>query len=221
MIDSPNTDPIQTQLAILKEAARSREWTLLQNSLTVLLAALGTFPALEITVERLRKHLPTFEAYHPDNPAGDARGDTPPSAKLVRDLMVTVVSFGYAPDNLPEFLVSEYPTPGSGQFVNAVLEMCRAMQKDRPAEDRFGLLASAIANSLLAELTAYWYGVHPEAYARVRANQVDPATGSYSDPEAARIPLLFWLDEKVAARDTAGWLRIAYLIEKKLKQNIP
>lgn len=207
------TPTAQENLAILKEAARSREWTLLHNALAALIGELGIPAALEITIERLRKHLPTFESYHPD--------DANPSGKRVRDLMLTVVSFGFAPDNLPEFLISDYPTPGSGQFVNAVLEMCRAMQKDRDLSDRFGLMASAISNALLAELSAFWYSRHPEEYQRVRENRIDPATGEYTDPEAARIPLLFWIDEKVAARDTGGWLRIAYLIEKKLQGSQP
>jgi hypothetical protein len=204
-------DAMTENLAILKEAARSREWTLLQNALTALLSELGTYPALELTLERLRKHLPTFERYHPD--------DAQPSGKVIRDLMVSVMSFGFAPENLPEYLVGEYPTPGSGQFVNAVLEMCRAMQKDREPDDRFGLLASAIANSLLAELSEFWYSRHPEEYQRVRANRIDPDTGEYTDPDAAKIPLLFWIDPQVAARDTGGWLRIAYLIEKKLNSH--
>jgi hypothetical protein len=196
-------------LEVMRTAAKSREWTLLQAVLTALLAELGTFPALEIVIERLRKHLPTFERYHPD--------DSTPSGKPVRDLMVMIVSYGYAPDNLPEYLITEYPTPGSGQFVNAVIEMCRAMQKERDPQDCFGLLSSAIANAVLAELSEFWYSRHPEEYQRVRENRIDPETGEYSDADAAKIPLLLWLDSQVAARDTGAWLRIAYLIEKRLK----
>jgi hypothetical protein len=84
------------------------------------------------------------------------------------------------------------------------------MQRDRPGDERFALLASALANHILAELAAYWYGQHPELHARVRANRIDPDTGDYTDPDAVRvIPLQFWIDPGVAARDTAAWLRLA------------
>lgn len=196
-------------LNVIRTAARSREWNLLQPALASLLGELDKFTAVDFVIERLNRHLPTFQAYHPD--------DANPSGKMIRELMITVVSFGFAPENLPDFLVGDYPTPGSGQFVHAVMELCRAMQKDRTPDEVRDLLASAIANSLLAELSEFWYSRNPEAYARVRANQTDPVTGEYSDPEAARIPLIFWLDDQVAARDTGAWLNIAYKLEKRLK----
>jgi hypothetical protein len=200
---------ILDHLTVIRTAARSREWNLLQPALAALLGELDKFTAVDFVIERLNRHLPTFQEYHPD--------DANPPGKMVRELMITVVSFGFAPENLPDFLVGDYPTPGSGQYVHAVLELCRAMQKDRTPDEVRELLASAVANSLLAELSEFWYSRNPEAYARVRANEADPRTGEYSDPEAARIPLLFWLDDQVAARDTGAWLNIAYKLEKRLK----
>lgn len=196
-------------LEILREAARNREWSTLQPTLTHLFGELGVFPALDVTIQRLQVHLPTFERYH----GGDGE-----KGQILRGLMVSVMSFGFAPDNLPDFIVGEYDTPGSGQFAQAVLEMCRAMQKPRQPEERISLLTSAVANTILAELSEYWYGQHPDLYARVRANRTDPATGEYTDPDAVRvIPLQFWIDPQVAARDTQAWLEVADAIEQRLK----
>lgn len=199
----------QENLALMRRAAREREWNVLQPALIELMKELGFFPSLEILIRRLQRHLPVFTAYHPDN--------AEPSGKVVRDLMVAVVAYGFAPDRLPDSLPTEYTTPGSGQFAFAVLEMCRGMQPSRPAEERYELLGSAMANGVLAELTAYWYDLHPEAHQRVLSNTIDPETSEYTDPDAARIPLQFWLDGGVANRDIGAWLQIAYWIEKRLK----
>ena len=199
---------VMQEIATLRAAAQERTWNILQPTLTSLLGAMGVFPALEIAVNTVNSYLPTFERYHP---ADSEKG------RILRELVVSVVSFGYAPDRLPEHLTGDYDTPGSGQFANAVLELCRAMQGQREPAEKFDLLASAIANTILAELAELWYSQNPEAYQRVRANHVDPETGEYSDPEAARIPLAFWIDPEVAARDTAAWLRVADAIEAKFK----
>ncbi|MBC8099319.1 MAG: hypothetical protein H7Y11_07735 [Armatimonadetes bacterium] len=199
---------IEQQLDTLKRAARDREWNTLQPTLATLLAEIGTFPALEVIILQLNRHLPIFQRYHPD--------DATPSGRVVRELMISVVAYGFAPNTLPEFLTTEYPTPGSGQFVYAVLELCRAMQPDGDPAERFTLLASAVANAILAELTHYWYSQYPEEFERVMANHIDPAIGAYTDPDAARIPLLLWSDAGVAQRDTGAWLKVAYAIEKRL-----
>jgi hypothetical protein len=200
----------QDNLATLRSAAREREWNVLMPALTSLVQELGFFGALEIVIQRLQRHLPTFSQFHPN--------DEEPSGKLVRDLMVSIVAYGFAPERLPEDLPSQYTTPGSGQFVFAVLEMSRGMQPSRPAEERFSLLSSAIANGILAELTAYWYNLNPDAHQRVLSNVIDPTTNEYTDPDAARIPLQFWIDDGVAQRDIGAWLQTAYWIEKRLKQ---
>jgi hypothetical protein len=165
--------------------------------------------ALELVIDRLNRHLPTFQRYHPD--------DADPSGKIIRELIISLISFGFAPDNLPDFLTGDYPTPGSGQFVHAVMELCRSMQKDRTPAERVTLMASAIANGILAELSEFWYSHHLEEFVRVLENDLDPATGNYTDPTAAQIPLLFWSDEQVAARDTGAWLQVAYKLEKRIK----
>ncbi|MCU0499327.1 MAG: hypothetical protein MUF87_18410 [Anaerolineae bacterium] len=202
---SPST---QNELQTLREAAHAREWTTLQNSLTRLLTVLGVFESLEVLVSWFQRHLPTFQHYHPD--------EAEPSGKVVRDLLLMIVSFGYAPDKLPDFLTNDYPTPGSGQFVHAILEACRAVQKDRQASERYGYLVSAFANAILAELTATWYSQHLDDFERVRNNHVDPLTGEYTDPDAARIPLKFWIDPEIATRDTAAWLALADQLEQQI-----
>lgn len=195
---------IQAQLNQLRAAAAAREWNTILPVTAQLFTEMGTFPSLEIVVNQLQAHLPIVEAAHGEQ------------SRILRELLVAVVAYGFAPDNLPEYIVSDYDTAGSGQYAQAVLEMCRAMQKERPVEERYTLLASAVGNAILAELAAYWYGLHPDLYARVRANRIDPETGAYSDPDAVRvIPLQFWIDEEVAARDAAAWGRIADAIEAK------
>lgn len=207
---SPST---QAELQLLREAAQAREWTTLQNSLTRLLTVLGVFESLEVLVAWLQRHFPTFQRYHPD--------EAEPSGKVVRDLLLMIVSFGYAPEKLPDFLTSDYPTPGSGQFVHAVLEACRALQKDRQAADRYRYLVSAFANAILAELAAIWYRQHLDDFERVRTNHIDPMTGEYTDPDAARIPLKFWIDPEVAAHDTAAWLALADQLEQQILKTQP
>jgi hypothetical protein len=92
------------------------------------------------------------------------------------------------------------------------------MQRDRDPAERPGLFTSALANAILAELSELYYRRHPDDYARVRANVLDPQTGGYTDPEAAQIPIALWLDPEVAARDVTLWLRVADALEAKLKE---
>lgn len=95
--------------------------------------------------------------------------------------------------------------------------MCRAMQKDREPLERQQYLVSAIANTFLAELSELFYSQHLDLYERVRNNTLDPATGEYSDPDAAQIPIQLWMDKRVEARDITLWLRLADDLEKKLE----
>lgn len=195
-------------LSELRRYTYQREWGLMQTFVRTLLSQLPLFEALQIVFEALQRYLPIFEQHHP---VGTVKGQMP------RELMLTVMSFGFAPDQLPEYMPGEYDTPGSGQFANAVLEMCRAMQKERDPESRAELLSSAIANVILAELSELYYSAHPDDYARVRANGIDPMTGDYTDPDAVKIPWKLWADPRVEARDITLWLRVADDLEAKLK----
>jgi hypothetical protein len=64
---------------------------------------------------------------------------------------------------------------------------------------------------------AVFYGKKPDLFARVRDNQVDVETGEYSDPDAAKIPIMLWMDEDVAALDTAQWLALADRVAQAYK----
>lgn len=199
-------EEILKTLTLLRKYIYQREWGLMQSLTRDLLAQLPMFDALQVVLDALQAYLPIFERHHPQ---GTVKGQMP------RELMLTVLSFGFAPEQLPEYIAGEYDTPGSGQFANAVLEMCRAMQKDRDPAQRADLFASAIANVILAELSELYYTAHPDDYARVRANHIDPMTGNYTDPDAAKIPWKLWADPLVEARDVTLWLRIADALENK------
>lgn len=196
-------------LRVFRKAAYGREWGTLQETLSALLTELELFQALEIVVNRLQDYLPTFETYHPFESV---------KGRSLIGMIVQVTAFGFAPDMLPDEMPNNFDTPGSGQFALAVLEMNRAMQRDRDPAERPGLFTSALANAILAELSELYYRRHPDDYARVRANVLDPQTGAYTDPEAAQIPIALWLDPEVAARDVTLWLRVADALEAKLKE---
>jgi hypothetical protein len=196
-------------LRTFRKAAYAREWGTLQDSLAALISEMELFQALEIVVNRLQDYLPTFETYHPFESV---------KGRSLIGMIVQVTAFGFAPDMLPDEMPNNFDTPGSGQFALAVLEMNRAMQRDRAPAERPGLFTSAIANAILAELSELYYRRHPDDYARVRSNVLDPDTGAYTDPDAAQIPLALWRDPEVAARDVTLWLRVVDAVEAKLKE---
>lgn len=201
-----------TRLRELRKFAYAREWGLLQVTTRDLLGELPAFSAVDAVITQMNRYLPIFERYHPPDTL---------KGRMVRELLVTLVSYGFAPEQLPDYIIGEYDTPGSGQFANGVLELCRAMQKDRPPAQRAEQLASAVANTYLAELAELYYSRYPDHYARVRANRIDALTNEYTDPDAAKIPLLLWNDPLVAARDVTLWLRLADDLETRLKAAYP
>ncbi len=191
-------------LTALREAAEAREWSALQVILAKLLNSLPAFAALTAVVTGLTEALPLVEAVYP---AGDQRRGIP------RQLLSGVMSYGFAPENLPDDIVADYDAPGSAQYMHAVLELCRASQRDREHDQRLALLVSAAANTIVAQMGAVFYRKHPELLVRVRDNHIDPDTGEYTDPEAAKIPLLLWTDNDVAALDTTLWMDLADRVE--------
>lgn len=191
-------------LDAFREAAKAREWTALQAMLAKLLNPLPSYAALTAIITGLTEALPVIEsAYAPDDPR---RG-------VARQLLSGVMSYGFAPDNLPDGIVADYELPGGAQYMHAVLELCRATQRERPHDQRLAFLVSAAANTIIAQLGAVFYLKNAELYARVRDNHIDPDTGEYTDPDAAKIPIMLWMDEQVAALDTALWLDLADRIE--------
>ncbi len=193
-----------TLLAALRQAAEARDWGTTQARLADLIGRLSTFGALTVCVTQAQRTQPLFDRYYPPQAA-----DTPREAHMVRELLVGLVAYGFAPDQLPDFLAGEFSTPGSGQYTHAVLELCRATQRDREPQERVSLFSSALTHFVLCELAARYYAAHPDQHARVLANQLDPVTGQYTDPDAARIPMQMMADPQVAARERRLWRQIA------------
>ncbi|GIK30040.1 MAG: hypothetical protein IT298_11415 [Chloroflexi bacterium] len=195
----------QDGLAALRAAAPEREWAVLQTTLGELLARLPLFAALSAVIDGLTALLPMVETR--DEYDTQLQG-------LPRQLLSGVMSYGFAPDQLPDQIITDYHTPGAAQFMHAVLELCRATQRERPDAERPALLVSAAGNAIIAAMSESFYSRHPDLFTRVRDNRLDPDTGDYTDPDAAKIPILLWMDAEVAALDTAQWLALADRVER-------
>jgi hypothetical protein len=193
---------VQDDLTALREAAGRRAWGDLQTHLTRLYLALDFYAGLEIAVTRAHDYLPMFEGAHPE-------------AVWARKLLVGIVAYGAAPTELPPEAGQAYNSPGSANFLNGLFELCRAVERKTPLENRIRFAASALCHVMLAELAAFWYGQYPDSWERQQreGDMVDAETGL---TVRQQIYAQFWLDETVAARDTAAWLAAVDAIEKKL-----
>lgn len=189
-------------LTTLRIAAQQREWNTAQDTLKRLLTHFEPLPALEFAATRIIDHLPRFEAYYPE-------------AGWVRQLVMTVVSYASAPDELPAHAITQFPSPGCGNFVSAVLDLARAVQAKYTVFERYSFMTNAVANVILADLMNFYYSAHPDEWTHLteHANDVDTATGltirqlSYIE---------FWGNAEVAERDIAAWLTLADTIEHKM-----
>jgi hypothetical protein len=188
-------------IAKLREAAEQREWGVLGDTLTSLFMELEFFAALEIAVTRAYNHLPVFEAANPD-------------AGWARSLLVWVTSYGAAPANLPPEAALPHNTPGSANYVAALIDVARGVERQTPLENRVRFLANVVSNVILAELAAAWYGDHPDAweFQQVDGDEIDDETGL---TVRQIIQTEFWMDADTAARDTAAWLEVADAVELK------
>ncbi len=181
-------------LEALRVAARQRQWTTLQDTLKRLLALLDPLIGVGIAAEQLQPFLPVFERYYPD-------------AAWVRELLLTVVSYASAPAELPEQAVTQFPSPGCGNFVRAVLDLARAVQPQYTLFERYSHITNALANGVLAELSEMYFGVRPDEFERLRT-----AGEGYQ-----QVQYTFWMDDAVAARDTLLWLALADRVEAALR----
>ena len=188
----------------LRDAARHRDWGAAQEALTRVLMVVEFYSGLEIALTRLHNHLSVFERDHPE-------------AMWARQMLVSVVSFGIAPHGLPPEASQTYSSPGAANFLSGLFDVLRSVERRTPLENRVRFLASAISHALLADLAAYWYGEHPEAWAQQQehGDEADLETG-YTIRQ--QVYATFWLDEAVAKQDTAAWLAVAGDIEAKLKK---
>ena len=196
------TNDSQQDLAALRQAATQREWGEAQDILTRLLMSLEFFVGLEIALKRAYEHLPAFEEHDPD-------------AGWARSLLVWLASYGAAPANLPVEASNPYPSPGAANFVRALIDLARCVERQTPLENRVRFLADVLSNVMLADLAAFWYGQHMDMWdlQQAHGDELDEATGTTIRQS---IYAQFWLDEAVAQRDTAAWLDIADALEKKL-----
>ncbi|MBZ0275253.1 MAG: hypothetical protein K8I60_03875 [Anaerolineae bacterium] len=196
-----NTDAA-ADLNRLRESAQAREWGESQAVLTHLLLGLDFYAGLEMALSRAHAHLPVFEAHHPQ-------------AEWARQLLVGIVAYGAAPAMLPPEAYDSYPSPGAANFITAVLELVRSVERKTPLENRIRFIANALVNTILAELAADWYGQHPDAWTRQseQGDSVDPETGL---TVRQQIQAQFWLDETVARRDVAAWLSLVDALAAKL-----
>lgn len=185
-------------LVELRQAAEQREQEKLQFLLKRLLQSLDYYLALAVPLERIQAFLPIFEGYYPEE-------------TWVRKLLLMITNYGKAPDNDISSLALEqrFGVAGMGNFLKAVYDLNQAMQDSNTPEVRVGFMASAVVNSIMADLAEGWYGKHPKAWERVKAGQ---------EPHASTIALTFWTDAQTVAADTAAWLAVADSLEAKFSR---
>jgi hypothetical protein len=198
-------DQQRRDLTDLRAAAQERNQERVQYLLKRLLQSMDYFVALSVPLERLQLFLDIFESYYPEE-------------IWIRKLLLTINTFGTPPESaIAEAALQEtFSAPGAANFVKAVFDLTQAMQDKHTGEARIGYMASAVVNGIMAELAEAWYGEREADWQRVRSNQYDPQTGTYSDPEAMQIAYTFWTDEATAMLDQSCWMEIAANIEKKL-----
>jgi hypothetical protein len=195
------------QLSDLRSAADSRDAEQTQYVLKQLLGQLEYYAALALTLEVVHRFLDLFESYEPEE-------------TWVRSLIIQMASYGMAPsDQQAEAAVlARHEGPGIANYMKAVFDVTQSMQPRHTSEARLSFLASAIVNTVMAEVAEAWYGERIEAWERVRANVYDPQTQTYSDAEATQIVMAFWTDEGTVALERMSWYEIADRIEKALER---
>lgn len=201
------TPALTVELQQFRAAAQERDAEQCQYLLKKLLQTLSYYAALAIVLERLHSFLDIFESYYPDE-------------TWVRKLLIATASFGTTPDDSAATLAMQqrFSAPGCGNYIKALYDLTQAMQAKHTGEARVGYLASAVVNTIMAELAEAWYGDQENLWERVRQNRYDPNTQQFTDPEATQIACAFWLADSTAALDTACWLDVVASIEKALQR---
>jgi hypothetical protein len=188
----------ERDLRDLRVAAKARDQQQLQFMVKRLLKGLDFYVALAVPLERMHQYLDIFESYYPDE-------------TWVRQLVLMIGTYGSKPDDsVAEMALQQsFDEAGAANFLKAVYDVTQAMNDQHTKEARVGFLASAVVNSIMAELVEAYYGDRPQLWRRVRTND-------YDDPTVADIAYNFWMDETTRAMDIACWLEIAASIEAKL-----
>lgn len=197
----------RSDLKDLRAAAAARDHEQLQFLLKRLLLSMDYYAALAIVAERLWAWLDIFESYYPEE-------------AWVRRLLLSIANYGSTPDDsIAEAALGQpFSEPGAGNYIKAIYDLTQAMQPRHGGEVRVGFMTSAVVNGITAEVAEAWYGEHEDAWQRVRANQIDPISGAWSDPQAQQIALAFWLDEQTVALEVACWREVAEAIEAALRR---
>lgn len=190
-------DAQRRDMADLRSAAYQRDPQQVQFLTKRLLSQLNFFGALTVALEQVHGFLYLFESYYPDE-------------TWVRKMLVSITSFGVAPDDqIAEMALSQsFSAPGCGNFIKAVYDITQSMQKRHTLESRTGYLTSALVNAIMAELVEAWYGNHADAWLFQREHP--------EDPQAQAVSYEFWTDTETAALDTACWLEVADRLETAL-----
>jgi hypothetical protein len=191
----------------LRRAADARDAEQTQYALKMLLGQIEYFAALALTLETVHSFLDLFESYEPDE-------------SWVRALIIQMAAYGVAPDTqqAEAAVLARHDGPGIANYMKAVYDTTQAMQTRHTPEARLSFLASALVNTIMAEVVEAWYGSRLDDWERVRANTFDAETQQYSDPEAAQIAYAFWTDAGTAALESTSWYEVAARLEKALER---
>ncbi len=186
----------QTDLTQLRLSAQQREWGASQDTLKRLLAQLDPLIAVSIAAPLFETFLPKFEGIYPQ-------------ARWVREILLTVIVYGSASDDLPTHSISQFPNAGCAHFLLAVFDLARAVQSTQSEFEKYSHITNAICNIILAHLQYDHFRYRPDSYAQLR----DESTPL---EEQERIRFNFWMDTRTANADTAHWLDVANRLEKAL-----
>ena len=187
---------IEQDLQTMHMAAQQREWNTLQDTLKRLIANVDPLIALGVAVSRAEVFLPTFEGYYPE-------------AGWVRQLLLQIVAYATAPNDLPLEALTQFPDPGCGNFIMATFDMAHAVQSQYTVFERYSYIVDAVANAILADLQHTYYSQRREEYDLMCDPDADPDV-------AAKVQYGFWLDSEVATRDTETWFNIIDEVEAML-----
>lgn len=183
-------DAQRRDLTDLRAAAQQRDQQQLQFLTKRLLGQLDFYGALALIVQEVYDFTDIFESYYPDE-------------EWIRRLLVSITSFGVAPDDaVAEMaLAQSFASPGAGNFLKAVYDTTQAMQTKHSGEARISFMTSALVNAVMANLVEAWYGERADAWAHQHTNAGDPAS--------LELAYLFWTDPQIARLDTQLWSGIA------------
>ena len=187
---------ILIDLTRLRTSAQQREWTTSQDTLKRLLAQLDPLIAVSIASPSYESFLPKFESLYPQ-------------AKWVREILLTVIVYGSASDDLPVQSIPHFPSAGCAHFLLGVFDLARSVQSLYSEFEKYSHITNAISNVILAHLQYDHFRYRPDSYAILR----DESTPL---EERERQQFNFWMNQKVAQADTAQWLDVANRLEKAL-----